>query len=243
MLPLVLAAALLVAFSSCGHQTVSSDELYGTDELNLFFEETALKAEYEYEAANKGETVRKWTVPIVYCLCGGVRKTDAELISSFFDATKERIPDFPGAVQTEDRNEASLLISFLPSSDFNRKISEYLSGESAYGFTLCELVPDTNEITGAVIDFNSGMPLEQRQNVISEELYHSLGLVNDTALREDSVTYMNGPAENTLSDMDWCLLKLLYLPEMKCGMNFEDCTEIIAGHYEEVMNLCRKPQK
>ena len=66
--------------------------------------------------------------------------------------------------------------------------------------------------------------------MLLEEVVNTLG-ISDTVLREDSITYQYSDFNICLSDVDWILLKLLYHPEMKNGMDSEACVSVIRKLY------------
>ena len=63
--------------------------------------------------------------------------------------------------------------------------------------------------------------------MIYEEIINSLGLGNDTTLREDSIIYQYYTQTQQPSEMDWLLLKILYNENMRRGMHEAECREVI----------------
>ena len=53
----------------------------------------------------------------------------------------------------------------------------------------------------------------------------------DTLQREDSITYQYSNENLALSEVDWILLKLLYHPEMQCGLDAQNCADVIEALY------------
>ena len=58
-----------------------------------------------------------------------------------------------------------------------------------------------------------------------------LGPVQDTDLREDSLIYSGYTAPQSLSPVDELILKLLYHPEIRCGMTASECEAVIRSLY------------
>ena len=70
-----------------------------------------------------------------------------------------------------------------------------------------------------------------RNSVILEEIYNGLGHVQDTDLRADSIIYAGYSEPQELTQIDELLLRLLYHPSMKCGMDREECEAVIRSLY------------
>ena len=70
-----------------------------------------------------------------------------------------------------------------------------------------------------------------RNSVILEEIYNGLGPVQDTDLRADSIIYAGYSEPQELTQIDKLLLRLLYHPSMKCGMDREECEAVIRSLY------------
>ena len=84
-----------------------------------------------------------------------------------------------------------------------------------------------------VFVFPYGVEFDQevRNSVILEEIYNGLGPVQDTDLRQDSLIYSGYSIPQELTEIDELLLKLLYHPDMKCGMNAAECEAVIRNLY------------
>ena len=67
--------------------------------------------------------------------------------------------------------------------------------------------------------------------MILEEIYNGLGPLNDTWERKTSIIYAGYSTPQWLSEEDQLILKLLYHPMMKCGMNAEACEAVIRQLY------------
>ena len=70
-----------------------------------------------------------------------------------------------------------------------------------------------------------------RNSVILEEIYNGLGPVQDTDLRPDSLIYSAYSTPQELTEIDELILKLLYHPDMVCGMNAQECEAVIRQLY------------
>lgn len=89
---------------------------------------------------------------------------------------------------------------------------------------------NSNEIYSARIGYRTDLDQMTRNSILLEEIVNMLG-ISDTLLREDSITYQYSNENLALSDVDWILLKLLYHPEILCGMDARSCGEVIEELY------------
>ena len=67
--------------------------------------------------------------------------------------------------------------------------------------------------------------------MILEEIYNGLGPIQDTQLRLDSIIYSGYSIPQSLTQVDELILRLLYHPQMQCGMNADACEEVIRQLY------------
>lgn len=218
-------------------------EYYTADEVTEFFFEVVLNSEYYSGSAFGNDVVRKWTEPIRYYLIGDYSSDDAKLIAEFYNSVSLLTDGFPGASEASNREEANLIIKFLPHSAFKEQMGQYIDHVDAYGCTVFWYETENCCISNEIIGYDTDMDEDVRNAVLIEELYNGLGIINDTVLRTDSIIYQNDFSQAALSAMDRCILKLLYLPDMLCGMSGDTCQDIIKLHYEDNRELCNKAYK
>ena len=88
-----------------------------------------------------------------------------------------------------------------------------------------------NSIIDSVIFYRSDINQYTRNSVIIEEIYNGLGPVQDTSLRTDSIIFQGYSEPQWLTAIDELILRLLYHPEIKVGMNAAQCEEVIRRLY------------
>ena len=88
-----------------------------------------------------------------------------------------------------------------------------------------------NQIYDAIICCRTDLNQVVRNSVILEEIYNGLGPVQDTVLREDSIIYSYYSEPQSLTEVDELILKLLYHPDIVCGMDATDCEAVIRQLY------------
>jgi len=130
-------------------------------------------------------------------------------------------------VQTEDPSAANLQIHFC---DQEEMVS--LMGDDFYGMDGAVTFWYADDVIyDAIICIRTDLDQYLRNSVILEEIYNGLGPIQDTALRPDSIIYSEFSEPQTLTELDELLLRLLYHPDMKCGMNAGECAAVICQLY------------
>lgn len=195
------------------------------EDVVLYFQEVCLQA----EITNSGDPTKlqKWTQPLYYTCIGNYTETDKAVLVAFADWLNT-IAGFPGMEETQDPDLVNLNIYFYDYWDYMSLMGENFQNTDG-GITFW--YNDANEIYTAIIGYRTDIPQELRNSVILEEIYNGLGPVNDTELRQDSVIYSGFSQPQQLSQMDELILKLLYHPQLQCGMDASACEEIIRQLY------------
>ena len=195
------------------------------EDVILYFNEVCLDSEF----INSGDPsfVQKWTSPIYYTLEGSFTEEDVAVLESFCDWLNT-VDGFPGIFQTDDASKRNLRICFCGSEDELIDIMGYDFYGCDGGVTFWYY---DNEIYEAIVCYRADVPQHTRNSVIIEELYNGLGPVQDTDLREDSIIYSGFSEPQWLSEIDELLLRLLYHPDIKPGMNASECAAVISTLY------------
>lgn len=189
-----------------------------------YFSEVCLDAEF----VNAGDPTRlqKWATPIFYMLSGSPTAEDIAVINKMASFLNS-VEGFPGISQTNDPNTANMKIYFCPANEFSVIIGHNCDGNDGY----VTFWYSNDEIYDSVICIRNDIGQELRNSVIMEEIYNSLGPIQDTSLRSDSIIYSGFSAPQKMTDIDMLILRLLYHPSIRCGMNKEECKQIISEIY------------
>ena len=194
------------------------------DDVILYFNEVCLDAEFTH-SGDPG-LLQKWISPIAFYLHGNPTDEDLEALHAFTQWLNT-IAGFPGICQTQDAAEANLNIHFC---DWEEMISlmgaDFDGMDGAVTFWYMD-----NVIYDAIICCRSDLDQHLRSSVILEEIYNGLGPIQDTNLRPDSIIYAEYSEPQVLTVMDELILRLLYHPEIKCGMNAAECETVIRQLY------------
>lgn len=204
-------------------------ELYipgvGVEEVIQYFNEVCLDA----EIINSGDPSRlqRWEMPIRYICEGAYTDEDKVILENFVEGLNA-LEGFPGMEETKESSLANLRIHFCDQEEYLKIMGEGYSGTDG-GVTFWYNGDD--EIYDAIIGYRTDISQEVRNSVILEEVYNGLGPIQDTQLRLDSIIYSGYTIPQSLTQVDELILKLLYHPQMKCGMNAADCEEVIRQLY------------
>lgn len=203
-------------------------ELYipglSVEDVILYFNEVCLDA----EIVNGGDPsrIQKWEAPISYYIHGEPTGADLETLEAFVSFLNT-LEGFPGMGETTDLYGANLDIHFCDQEEMLNVMGPgFTNMDGAVTFWY-----DYDVIYDAVICYRTDLGQYLRNSVILEEIYNGLGPVQDTALRPDSIIYADYAEPQELTEIDELILRLLYHPEMECGMDASAAEEIIRKLY------------
>ena len=206
-------------------ELLQAPEGVSAEDVILYFNEVCLDA----EIVNGGDPSRlqKWDVPIRYAVFGSPTQEDTIVLTGFVDWLNT-LEGFPGMAPAEESHEINLRIYFCSQEELLSIMGENFTGmDGAVTFWY-----EQDEIYDATICIRTDLNQTLRNSVILEELYNGLGPIQDTWLREDSIIYAGYSEPQHLTAVDELLLKLLYRPELQCGMDARECEILIRALYE-----------
>lgn len=215
---------------------VPHSELYvpgvSPDQMVAYFNEVVLDLKYS-TGAGAPTLVQKWDRPIYYRIEGVPTRRDAQIISRLSKQLNE-VEGFPG-IQAATGLEQNLTIYFLREAEFQAQFSHVFDGEMADSAMQFWHYNENNSIYYGRVGYCKDTSQEIRDLVIPKELLNLLG-ISDTALEKDSADDQEESNKKdseitVLSDLDLAVVKLLYNPEIQCGMNAAQCEKIIRELY------------
>ena len=195
------------------------------EDIILYFNEVVLDAEYVTGDGNPS-VVQKWTNPILYHISGTPTLEDLATLEDFNDCLNS-IDGFPGIREADAEEAPSLRIHFCDYDTLVATLGQDYAGSDG-GVTFWYI---DNEIYDATICIRTDLDQHLRNSVILEELYNGLGPVQDTLLRPDSIIASEYSEPQALTEIDEVILKLLYHPDIRCGMDAAQCEEVIRQLY------------
>ena len=194
------------------------------DDVILYFNEVCLDAEF----VNSGDAsvVQKWVMPIRFLVLGSPTEEDLTILSDF-SAWLNTIEGFPGISETQEPADANLRIHFCDQDELLLIMGDQFTGmDGAVTFWY-----ENDEIYDATICYRTDLDQKLRNSVILEEIYNGLGPIQDTNLRPDSIIYFDFTQPQELTEIDELILRLLYHPDIRCGMTAAECEAVIRNLY------------
>lgn len=195
------------------------------EDVILYFNEVVLDA--EYITGGDPSKLQKWDKPIYYVIHGSFTRKDLEVLEGFVSFLNT-IEGFPGMFETEDPTMVNLQIHFCSREQLINIMGPNFVGMDG-GVTFW--YDGFDRIYEGTICYCTEIDQTVRNSVILEEIYNGLGPVQDTDLRADSIIYAGYSEPQELTQIDELLLRLLYHPSMKCGMDREECEAVIRSLY------------
>jgi len=194
------------------------------EDVITYFAEVCLDSEITH--SGNPCLVQKWDCPIKYGLYGSPTEEDIRVLEGFCDWLNT-VEGFPGISESPSAEQTNMRIYFCPQSEIPERMGDQfrnMDGAVTYWY-------EQNAIYDAIICVRSDVNQHLRTSVLLEEIYNSLGPVQDTVLRPDSLIYQYYAEPQEMTDIDELIVKLLYHPSMKCGMNAERCEKVIRKLY------------
>ena len=223
---------LIIIIGIAAYNLVDSKEYEFSEydiELVNYFNEVALNAEYDVSP----NRVTKWTEPMnVFILKEKELNYEVSIIKNTIEKINILVQDEFHIQLTDDPKKCNAVI-FLTEREilepltptFFENINTEVDGLAEIGFDL-----ETFQITDAKIFIDILQPKETIESTILEEITQSIGLMNDSEKYSDSVFYENkADSINTVeySKMDIEIIKMLYHPKMKPGLNYNKAEKVI----------------
>lgn len=195
-----------------------------TDDVIAYFNEVCLDA--EFTSGGNASLVQKWTSPITYYIHGNPTEQDLSVLRGFVQWLNGMY-GFPGMSEAADAPSATLTIHFCTIEELiNILGDQYTNSDGGVTYWY-----ENNAIYSGTICYRNEIDQEVRNSVILEEIFNGLGPVQDTWLRPDSIAYAGYSTPQSLTAVDELILKLLYHPDIHCGMNATECEAVIRSLY------------
>ncbi len=207
---------------------VQHSEMYipdlAVEDVIVYFNEVCLDS--EFTDSGDPSVIQKWMVPICYELYGDYTQQDEAVIEKF-ENWLDQLEGFAGMARSPSPEQTNMRIYFCTQDEIVDRLGEnfvWSDGGVTYWY-------EENQIYDAIICCRNDIDQYLRNSVLLEELYNSLGAVQDTQLREDSIIYQVFSQPQEMTEVDELILRLLYHPDMLCGMNAGQCEEVIRKLY------------
>lgn len=183
-----------------------------------YFKEVALG----FENGNNSEITRKWVVPMKIYLAGQIDDVYINEVLKTIDEINELSTDGFYIKMTKDSVDCNAYIYFGSKESFLRRFPD-ANGQINSNFAIFNVWWRSNRIYKARVFIDLYRPTtEEILSLIKEEMTQILGLGKDSPKNPDSIFYEtldNGGFVTEFSDLDRELIRLLYHPKMKVGLN------------------------
>jgi hypothetical protein len=229
-------------FASAAAAVAAEDASWKSpDFLVESFVELALKNSYSM----RRNPVRKWTVPVRYFIVQGVG--DEDLHRELVDAHFRHLAGITGlSIQpAETRAAAHFLVVLTSEAALESEVPRYFGSGSAnrnamlFRHSLC-MASFGTERRGTIVRATAMIPVDAARGradlaaCVVEELTHAMGLGNDTVQPLPSI-FSRKSNLAFLSGLDHLVLKMLYDPRIKPGMDEKTARPVlqkIAAEYQ-----------
>lgn len=199
-------------------------------ELVNYFSEVALSAEFH----DNSDRIVKWTEPMsLYIWKDGEFNRQVSIIRNTINKINNLIKGEFKIQLVDNYLKSNAVIFLLEKDEVELLVPSLFEGieEESSGLALIEYDLDNYEIKHAKIFIDINEPLQAQESIILEELTQSIGLMNDSEKYSNSIFYQNKALDsiNTLeySQMDMNIIKMLYHPKMKPGLNLKKAEKVI----------------
>ncbi len=182
-----------------------------------YFSEIAFGS--EYGIADK--RIRKWTVPIRAAVHGKPTDEDMAAIQRVMDGMNA-VKGFPGISLVDE--SPNMDIHFVPLEEMDKTVSGYVEGNWGF-FTVRYGAGGIRESCVAIA--SDATDQQARNHLLFEEIIQSAGLMRDSDRYADSIFYGQWTTVQQPDEMDWELMGMLYLPQIKTGMGMEQAMDLL----------------
>lgn len=193
----------------------------GRQEILEAFREIAFTSEY----GGSTDEIRKWTQPIRVEVLGNPTEEDRAALGRAMDGLNA-VKGFPGIGMAEDGG--NMAVWFVKLDEMAGHFANYVQGN--WGFF------DTNwnetGITYATVAIATDVTDQAgRNHLIFEETLQSMGLMQDSYRYADSIFYGRWTKVQQPARIDWELLRILYMPELRHGMPSAEAMQTLEEYY------------
>jgi len=182
--------------------------------LRAAFAQAAFRSEYDQPGTN---SLRRWQAPLRVLVEGEATGEDVSTLTAFMDELNTRVPGFPGISMAASAGEANVTLTFAPLADLPGLLAGYVPGN--WGFFMFWTQEEVI-ISARVLIASDITSQQERNHLILEEVTGLLGLPNDLDEHPDSIIHQRWTTTQSLSQLDWQLLSLLYDSRLSPGMGW-----------------------
>lgn len=205
-------------------------------ELISYFEEVVLNTEYD----DNPKKVLKWTEKMnLFIIKDENLDSQVSIIKNTIDKINNLIKDDFKIQLVDKPSEMNSVIFLLDKEKTKILVPSFFDGidEDFIGLADVEYDTETFEIKVVKIFIDINEPIELQEATILEEITQSIGIMNDSETYPNSIFYKNKHLDTIrktdYSKLDKDIIRMLYNPKMKPGLNFEQAEKVIKEILED----------
>jgi hypothetical protein len=207
--------------TSAGHDIEISDS-----ELIDYFCQVAMNVEY----GSANGTLKRWESSIRVEVSGDYTDEDYATLTNHID-TLNGFGILPKISIVS--SDANFFIYFVTLDEMDDVIPGYVEGNWGYFYLYWDGDYAINKAyMGIATDVNTQ---ESRNHLILEEFTQALGLMNDSRKYEDSIFQAEWTTTQSLMDIDYKLLYMLYSDYLSTGMGESEVRDILNRRLEDIL--------
>lgn len=218
LLALVIALVLLLPASALAASKKKNFQASNGRDARLKALELLKTCAFSSEYNDNGrDQMTRWEKPIYVYAGGSPTKKDLSELDSFLMQLNVQVPLLPNITRVAQESQANITVYYVKLSRMSEYVSDYHSGNWGYfSYRFQNNVRYQARIALAIDKANQ----KQRNHLMREELVGALGLSNDHEVYADSILYQAWTEVQTLSDVDWLMLNMVYSPYTAPGMTY-----------------------
>ena len=166
-----------------------------------------------FEFGSAPAVAYKWTSDIRVAATGSPSEQDLATLDTIISELGALID--PVEINRVESG-GNITIYFGPDSEFSRQVAGYTPGNRGY-FSV--QYGGSYAIRSAKILISTEVDKQARAHLVREELTQSMGLFRDSWTYKASIFYQGWTTTNSYAQVDKAIIKLLYDPRIKPGMN------------------------
>lgn len=184
---------------------------------------------FDPEYGDNRDALLRWEEPMYIYAGGYPTRKDIETLDSLIMQIAYRVPGMPNIYRVDDPAYANVTMYFVPLDELGNYVSGYVEGN----WGMVTYWYDDYKLYSMEIGIASDVTSQKdRNHLIMEELINGMGLGNDHYTYADSIVYQPWTNVQTLSEVDWMMLNMVYSPIVKPGMTANKVYNVI---YNKIM--------
>lgn len=162
---------------------------------------------FSTEYGDERDTLARWEGPIRVYVGGAPTETDMNELDAFLMELSFRVPMLPKVERVENADSANMQIFFVPEKEMGNYVKNYVKDNNGFvTYYYAAGVINRAEIAIACDTTTQ----KERNGILREEIVNGIGLGNDHSVYEDSILYDAYSEVQTLSEVDWLMLNMVY---------------------------------